>query len=74
MMYRGFGMFGWGGILGLVLVATVAYFLIKYLNDNKNVSNAFRKKDDAIDILKERYASGEISEEEYIRKLNKLKE
>jgi putative membrane protein len=73
MMY-GNGMFEWGGILGLILIVVVAYFLVKYFNEHKNNSNTFRKNDNAIDILKERYAKGEIDEEEYRSKLNKLNE
>lgn len=74
MMYRGFGMFGGGGLLGLILIAIILYFLIKYLNDNKNASDSFRKKDNAIDILNERYAKGEIDEEEYNRRKKILKD
>lgn len=74
MMYRGYGMFGGGGILGLILIAIVAYFLIKYLTKNKDGLNTVNRESRAIEILKERYASGEISEEEYKNKLNKLNE
>lgn len=68
MMYRGYGMFGWGGILGLIIVVIAVYFLIKYISDNKNVSATVIKKDNTIDILNERYAKGEIDEEEYNKK------
>lgn len=74
MMYRGFGMFGGGGVLGLILVVIVAYFLMKYFNENKNGSNTFSKKDSAIDLLNERYAKGEIDEEEYNRRKEILKD
>lgn len=74
MMYRGYGMFGWGGILGLIIVVIAVYFLIKYISKNKNVSDTVIKKDNAIDLLNERYAKGEIDEEEYNKKKKILKD
>jgi putative membrane protein len=74
MMYRGFGMFGGGGLVGLILIAIILYFLIKYLNDNRKVSDTFKKTDNAIDILNERYANGEIDEEEYNKRKKMLKD
>lgn len=74
MMHRGHGMFGLGGILGSITIVIIAYFLITFFNQNKNNSNISRQNDKAIEILRERYASGEISEEEYKSKLNKLNE
>ncbi len=53
----------------LVVVIIIARMLIK---NSKTSGNSSPNK--AIEILKERYASGEISEEEYKSKLNKLKE
>jgi len=72
-MYGGSGMFGGGGILGIIIIIVAIYFVIKYINENKNNSNIFRKKDSAIDILNERYAKGEIDEEEYNKRKNMLK-
>lgn len=74
MMHRGFGMFGGGGILGLILIVIVAYFLLKYFNENKDVSNTSTRKDSSIDVLNERYAKGEIDEEEYNRRKKVLKD
>ncbi len=74
MMYGGYGMFGWGGILGLILIVIAAYFIIKYISDNKNASDPVIKKDNAIDLLNERYAKGEIDEEEYNKKKKILKD
>ncbi|ACS79337.1 SHOCT domain-containing protein [Maridesulfovibrio salexigens] len=68
------GMSGWmpfhfGGILQLVVIGLIIYFTVRM----------FRKPDtgpsapSAQDILKRRYASGEIDEETYIRMKNELK-
>jgi len=75
MMHGGYGMFGGGGILGLILVAVVVYFLIKYFNENNNNNtNTFSKKTNSLDILNERYARGEIDDKEYNRKKKILKD
>ncbi len=77
-----FGMmdgYGWGGMMGgygyggwilgfifwiLVLIGLV--LLIKYLWEGRG------RKDSAIEILKRRYASGEISKEEFEEKKKDL--
>ncbi|KPU27324.1 hypothetical protein TR13x_06025 [Caloranaerobacter sp. TR13] len=65
----GFGMMG-GGILGLLLLGIAIYFIFRYANERKYYGN--RDKSDALEILKERYAKGEITEEEYERKKKML--
>ena len=74
MMYRGSGIFGGGGLIGLIIIAIAIYFIIKYLNQRNNDSSIFKKKISAIDILNERYAKGEIDEDEYNRMRNTLEE
>lgn len=58
-------------IIRLLIVVGVIVFIARMFL--KNSSNN-QSSDRAIDILKERYAKGEIDEDEYIIKLNKLKE
>ena len=67
----GYGMVGglmmllfWGVIIVLIVLAT------KWLIDNQSGGNRSRR--DAIDILRERFASGEIDEEEFERRKKAL--
>lgn len=75
-MGYGYGMmgYGWGwfmmiGIVVLTVLGIVA--LINYLQlSTKNVG---RSNNNALSILNERYARGEITEEEYNQKRSQLK-
>ncbi len=58
----------------LIIVAVVIFIARMFMKNSKNNSNLNSNSNRAIEILKERYASGEISEEEYKSKLNKLNE
>ena len=60
------------GLKLLVIIGAVIFIAKMLMNrsNNDHASNSNR----AINILKERYARGEISEEEYRDKLNKLTE
>lgn len=76
-------MYGWGwgyGIGGFIwsivwmaieigLIVAAIYLIISLFRGTKNRN----KERDAIEILKERYARGEISEEEYLERKNDLK-
>lgn len=82
MMY-GWGM-GWvgmliGGLIFLGLTITVVYFIIRLAQGNGRTSSGqtYNSGSEAInralDILAERYAHGEINEQEYTRMKNELK-
>jgi putative membrane protein len=70
-MMVGFGGHGWGmgwgmgfgWILGLFFLAVIIWIVVKTVNQNNNTRNSGSKS--AIDILKERYARGEIDKKEF---------
>jgi len=61
-------------IFGWLLVGVVIYYLVR--NNGKiefnNNSNNDNKTNDAVNILKKRYAAGEIDDETYERMINNL--
>lgn len=75
----GHGMMGgFGGafmIIGMLIILTLAILgiiaLVKYLRGYRRVD--FTQNDSAMQILNERYAMGEIAEEEYNKKKIELK-
>ncbi|MBL4933434.1 MULTISPECIES: SHOCT domain-containing protein [Clostridium] len=52
-------------IICLILIALAIYFVIRVLNKNNFIKDT---EESSLNILKERLAKGEISEEEYLRK------
>jgi putative membrane protein len=73
-MMDGFGEHGWGmgwwWIIGLVIVIAVIWMVIKSMNRNTGSTQSHGKS--ALDILKERYASGEIDKEEFEKRKKDL--
>ena len=71
--YGGFGFFMMFGLfLLLVLVIIGVYFIVHHFT-NSNAKEGTRSGDKALEILHERYARGEIDEEEYNRKKAELR-
>ena len=70
LSYSGFGSNGFGGIImmiiPLLLIGIVVYAVFKLLNQQRY--NESKDNSNAINILSEKYALGEISEEEYLKK------
>lgn len=77
----GYGAYGYGGgvwimpvvmgILRIALLAVIVYFIYKLFVKNKhNITGPSCSS--AVEILNERFAKGEISEEEYIAKKKQI--
>ncbi|MFP4015366.1 MAG: SHOCT domain-containing protein [Chitinispirillaceae bacterium] len=64
---------GWGGglmmILWIVVIALIIFFLVRYLREYAPGKGG---QETALDVLKKRYARGEISKEEFEEKKRDL--
>ena len=63
-MMGGFGM-GFGGILWIAIIALIVFLVWQYLRQDKNLGDS---QNSPLEILKQRYAKGEIDKEEYEEK------
>jgi putative membrane protein len=63
-MNNGWGM-GFGWIIGLFVLIAIIWIIFKTINQNNKPAQLDKS---ALDILKERYASGEINKEEFEEK------
>lgn len=61
----GFGWMGLGWLFWLIVIAVIVYLIIKITNQ-KQTENVY-PKETPLEILKKRYAKGEISKEEFER-------
>ena len=61
------GLGPFGGILALLLLFVILYFIIRLVMSFMPKPNADVDKTDSLEILKKRFAKGEISPEEYQR-------
>jgi len=69
MMHRfgehGWGMgMGWWWIIVLIIIIAVVWAVVKGMNQSNSSGNQPERKS-ALDILKERYAKGEIDKQEF---------
>jgi len=65
----GFGM-GWGWIIGLIFLVVLIWFIVRTMSRDQ-ASNQTNSKS-ALEILKERYARGEIDKNEFEEKKEHL--
>jgi len=73
-MGYGFGIMGWFGMLvPFLFVVLVIFLLVKPSQNNHRNKMNHNGENDALDILSERYAKGEISDEEYQHKRKVLR-
>lgn len=71
MMDGGSGM-GIGWVFGFLILAIIVGLLIRGLCANRGQYRQTLEKDEALEILRKRYAKGEISEEEFGHKKKEL--
>lgn len=60
-----------GGWFGMMIIPVILIGFLIFLSYNKGHNNA-KDIDNSLNILKERFALGEINEEEYINRKNIL--
>jgi putative membrane protein len=60
----GWGM-GWWWIIGLFFIIAVIWFISRMINQNPNQNKPILPSKSALEIMKERYARGEIDKAEY---------
>ncbi|MDZ7723009.1 MAG: SHOCT domain-containing protein [candidate division KSB1 bacterium] len=65
----GTGFMGWGWILGLVVLGLIIWAVVR---SAQNSNTSPREPKSALDILKERYALGEIDKQEFEEKKRDL--
>lgn len=57
--------------MGILLAALIVVLIYYFLNNSKGFESKGRNHNDSLDILKVRYANGEISDEDY-KKMSEL--
>ncbi|SFC44911.1 putative membrane protein [Alkalibacterium subtropicum] len=84
MMHSMYGLFGGGfsmmlgGLFWIVLIIVFLYLLFRKVSEDNTRHNTHHntisRNHSALDILDEEYAKGNISEDEYMRKKNHLRQ
>lgn len=63
------GAMGWGWIIGLILLVVIFWIIIRFFNQDRTNPSGNKS---ALDILKERYAKGEIDKEDFEKRKKDL--
>lgn len=78
MNYYGYDMMGgWGifmMIILVILIVIIVYAVMKLVQGGSNNATSQNSRDEALEILNQRYAKGELSDEEYQQKKKILKD
>lgn len=69
---QGYGVMGFGGFFGLLFWLLLIVGIVLAVKWLVGPANSGGKRPDALEILKRRYAGGEIGEEEYRRMKKEL--
>ena len=65
-MFNGmFGGMGFGWIFWIIILAVIVWLVVQSNNKNQSKNNSNIIQDTPLDILKKRYAKGEISKEQF---------
>jgi putative membrane protein len=68
----GFG-YGWGMLIGLVVLALIAYVIYYAVTgSSRDKRSSSYRSQRALEILKERYARGEITREQFLKMRREL--
>lgn len=67
----GFGM-GFGWIFWILILAAIIWAIIRFSSQSPRRSGPSQQSEDALEILKKRYARGEIGKEEFEEKKKTL--
>ncbi|WP_338669711.1 SHOCT domain-containing protein [Pseudodesulfovibrio methanolicus] len=70
----GWGMGGFGSIFNLLFIGVLIYLAYKFIQRPPRCSDGRQDRRDSLEILKRRYANGEISAEEFSKMRTVLKE
>ncbi len=67
----------WGGmwfnwLFWIIIIALIAWLVLSKVNRSQKISGSGSSKESPLDILKNKYAKGEINKEEYNEKKKNL--
>ena len=63
-----------GPIIGLLIMAAIVFALWSAISTGRSVESRTEQSDDALESLRKRYARGDIDEETYESRADKLRE
>ncbi|MGE5632392.1 MAG: SHOCT domain-containing protein [Caulobacteraceae bacterium] len=73
-MGYGYGMMGGFTLISLILIGLLIFAVVRSASNTGKNNIRYRASSNALDILNQRYANGEISDEEYARMKKTLRD